>query len=93
MNIRKKFSGQFIVMSVFVLFICVSLITGFIFQLTKLKEYKGEIASLNKQISETKKEITNLKKVDKTQDLETIARERLNMVKPDETIYIDMGRR
>lgn len=93
MNIRKKFSGQFMVMSVFVLFICVSLITGFIFQLTKLKEYKGEIASLNKQISETKKEITNLKKVDKTQDLETIARERLNMVKPDETIYIDMGRR
>lgn len=93
MNIRKKFSGQFIVMSVFVLFICVSLITGFIFQLTKLKEYKDEIASLNKQISETKKEITNLKKVDKTQDLETIARERLNMVKPDETIYIDMGRR
>ncbi|MBO3444060.1 septum formation initiator family protein [Clostridium sp. CCUG 7971] len=93
MNIRKKFSGQFAVMSVFVLCICVSLITGFIFQLTKLKEYKGEIASLNKQISETKEEIKNLKKVDNTQDLETVARERLNMVKPDETIYIDMGRR
>ncbi|WP_042278041.1 FtsB family cell division protein [[Clostridium] dakarense] len=93
MNIRKKFSGQFMVMSVFVLFICVSLITGFVFQLTKLKEYKGEIASLNKQISDTKKEIKDLKKFDKTQDLETIARERLNMVKPDETIYIDMGRR
>lgn len=93
MNIRKKFSGQFAVMSVFVFCICVSLITGFIFQLTKLKEYKGEIASLNKQISETKEEIKNLKKVDKTQDLETVARERLNMVKPDETIYIDMGRR
>lgn len=81
------------VMSVFVLCICVGLITGFVFQITKLKEYKGEIASLNEQINSTKEEIKNLKKVDKTQDLETVARERLNMVKPDETIYIDMGRR
>lgn len=93
MNIRKKFSGQFMVISVFVFCICVGLITGFVFQITKLKEYKGEIASLNEQINSTKEEIKNLKKVDNAQDLETIARERLNMVKPDETIYIDMGRR
>lgn len=93
MNIRKKFSGQFVVISVFLLFICVSLITGFLFQLTKLKQYKSEITSLNEQIKDTKEEIKNLKKAYKTQDLETIARERLNMVKQDETVYIDMGRR
>lgn len=93
MNLRKKFSGQFVVMSIFLFCTCVGLITGFVFQVRKLNQYKSEISSLNEQISDTKKEIKNLKELDKTKDLETIARERLNMVKPDETIYIDMGRR
>lgn len=93
MNIRKKFSAQYIVISIFICFIFFSLITGFIFQFKKQKEYKDEIASINTKIDETRAEIKKLKKVNGSKDLEDLARERLNMVKPDETIYIDVGRR
>ena len=95
MNVRKKFSAQFILVSVFILFVIYTIISGFIFQITKLNEYKSEISSLNEQISNTKKEIEKLKKVEigKTgEDLETMARNRLNMVKPNEIIYIDIGK-
>ncbi len=93
MNIRKKFSAQYIMISIFVCFICFSMITGFIFQFIKLKEYKSEIVSINNQIDETRAEIKKLKKVNGSKDLEDLARERLNMVKPDETVYIDIGKR
>ncbi|MEG1310761.1 MAG: septum formation initiator family protein [Romboutsia sp.] len=89
MNIRKKFSGQFVVVGIFLIFTCVSLATGFVFQVTKLKQYKNEIAGLETQISESKLEIKMIKKLGDSQDLETIARTRLNMIKQDETIYID----
>ena len=55
----------------------------------------AEISSLNKQISSTKKQIEELKKIENgstTEDLETIARNRLNMVKPNEILYIDIGK-
>ena len=83
MNIRKKFSAQFMLVTVFILFIVYTLISNFVFQVKKLNEYKAEISSLNKQISSTKKQI---------KDLETIARNRLNMVKPNEIVYIDIGK-
>ena len=76
MNIRKKFSAQFMLVTVFIL-------------------YKAEISSLNKQISSTKKQIEELKKIENgntSEDLETIARNRLNMVKPNEIVYIDIGK-
>ena len=95
MNVRKKFSAQFILVSVFILFVIYTIISGFIFQITKLNEYKSEISSLSEQISSTKKEIEKLKKVENgntDEDLETIARNRLNMVKPNEIIYIDIGK-
>ena len=95
MNVRKKFSAQFILVSVFILFVIYTIIRGFIFQITKLNEYKSEISSLNEQISNTKKEIEKLKKVENGntgEDLETMARNRLNMVKPNEIIYIDIGK-
>ena len=95
MNIRKRFSAQFMLVSVFILFIVYTLITNFVFQLKKMNEYKSEISSLNKQIASTKKEIEELKKVEdgsSEQDLETIARTRLNMVKPNEIVYIDIGK-
>lgn len=95
MNIRKKFSAQFILITAFVLFIVYTLITNFVFQVKKLNEYKTEISSLNKQISSTKKQIEELKKIENgntSEDLETIARERLNMVKPNEIVYIDIGK-
>ena len=95
MNIRKKFSAQFILVSVFILFVIYTIISGFIFQITKLNEYKSEISLLNDQISSTKKEIEKLKEIENgntEEDLETIARNRLNMVKPNEIIYIDIGK-
>ncbi|HSQ88626.1 MAG TPA: septum formation initiator family protein [Romboutsia sp.] len=70
-----------------------SLASGFVFQITKVKQYRSEIVNLNKQIDNTKEEIENLKKIGNTQDLETDARNRLNMVKPDEIIYVDIQRR
>ncbi|WP_296646215.1 FtsB family cell division protein [Romboutsia sp. 13368] len=95
MNIRKKFSAQFILVSLFIIFVIYTVISGFVFQITKLNEYKSEISSLNEQISTTKKEIEKLKKIENgntEEDLETIARNRLNMVKPNEIIYIDIGK-
>lgn len=95
MNIRKKFSAQFMLVSLFILFIIYTLISGFIFQIKKFNEYKSEISLLNKEISATKKEIETLKSIENgntKEDLESIARNRLNMVKPDEIIYIDIGK-
>jgi cell division protein FtsB len=90
MNLRKKFSSQFLVISMFLVFMVSSLASGFVFQITKVKEYRLEIANLNKEMNYTKSEIEKLKKLGDTQDLETAARNRLNMVKPDEIIYIDI---
>ena len=95
MNIRKKFSAQFMLVSLFILFIIYTLISGFIFQIKKFNEYKSEISLLNKEISATKKEIEMLNSIENgytKEDLESIARNRLNMVKPDEIIYIDIGK-
>lgn len=95
MNIRKKFSVQFVLVRLFILFIIYTLITSFVFQIKKLNEYKHEISKLNKQIVITKQEIDKLKKlkdVSLDNDLENIARERLNMVKPNEIVYIDIGK-
>lgn len=95
MNIRKKFSAQFILLVVFLLFIVYTLIASFIFQVKKLNEYKAEISSLNKQIATTKKQIEELKNTEDIsvdEDLEAIARNRLNMVKPNEILYIDIGK-
>ena len=95
MNIRKKFSAQFILVRVFILFIVYTLITSFVFQIRKLNEYKSEISSLNKQIVKTKQEIEELKRIKNgslDDDLENLARSRLNMVKYNEIIYIDIGK-
>lgn len=93
MNLRKKFSSQFLVISIFLIFMVFSLGSGFVFQITKIKQYRLEIANLNKEIDNTKVEIENLKKIGNTLDLETAARNRLNMVKPDEIIYVNIQRR
>ncbi|CED92799.1 MULTISPECIES: FtsB family cell division protein [Romboutsia] len=95
MNIRRKFLAQFILITIFIFFIVYTLIANFIFQVKKLNEYKAEISSLNDQISSTKQEIEDLKKIENgstSENLETIARNRLNMVKPNEIVYIDIGK-
>ena len=93
-NLRKKFSGQIIVVSLFLGISIFSMMTGFVFEYTKAKEYKKEIASLNKQLKKTEIQINSLKKDEKSYegDLEDIARKRLNMVKPNETVYVDINR-
>ena len=90
MNLRKKFSSQFLVISMFLVFMVFSLASGFVFQIIKAKEYRLEIANLNKEIDYTKSEIEKLKQLGDTQDLETAAINRLNMVKTDEIIYVDI---
>ncbi|RDY26640.1 septum formation initiator family protein [Romboutsia weinsteinii] len=92
MNLMKKFSGQAVVISMFLMFLILSMASGFIFQYVKLREYKNEISSINNQIKKTEEEIKLLKNTDGNKDLEKIARERLNMVKPNEIVYIDMGK-
>ena len=95
MNIRKKFSSQLIMVKLLLLFIVFTLLSGFVNQFLKIKEYKNKIASLNTQIEETKLEIQKLKDMQNSElneSLETIARNRLNMVKPNEIIYIDTNK-
>ena len=95
MNIRKKFSSQLIMVNLLLSFIFFTLLSGFVNQFLKIKEYKNKIASLNTQIEETKLEIQKLKDMQNSElneSLEAIARNRLNMVKPNEIIYIDTNK-
>lgn len=91
MNIRKKFTGQIMILTTFLLFLGVGMISGTVFQLTKGKEYKTEIISLNNQLKTTQKQIDALKGSDNNKNLdnlEKIARTKLNMVRPNEIVYI-----
>lgn len=92
MKIMKRFLGQYIIVGLFVFFLVFSIITGFIFQMQKINEYKIEISELNTQIEDTKEEINKLKKSSDA-DLEEIARQQLGMVKEGEIIYVDSNER
>ncbi|WP_024621164.1 FtsB family cell division protein [Metaclostridioides mangenotii] len=94
MNVRKKFSGQLIAISLFLVVTVFGMISGFGFEYTKYNEYKAEIAKLNEQIENKDVKIKNLRstKYDSNENLEKTARKRLNMVKPNETVYIDINR-
>ncbi|MDU4861305.1 MAG: septum formation initiator family protein [Terrisporobacter othiniensis] len=89
----KRFMGQYMILSLFVFFLVFSIITGFIFQIRKINEYKGQIAQINNQIEDTKEEISKLEKICKSNDLESAAREQLGMVKSNEIIYVDSSER
>ena len=89
----KKFIGQYIVLGLFVFFLVFSIITGFIFQFQKIREYKTEVAQLNSQIKDTKEEISKLEKTNKDVDLEDVARDKLGMVKQGEIVYKDLSER
>lgn len=91
MNLRKKFAAQIVVLKMFLVVLVFGMVSGTVFQFTKIKEYKKEIASLNNQIEITNQKIETLKKVDDVtniESLEDIARTKLKMVKPNEIIYI-----
>ena len=89
----KRFVGQYMILGLFVFFLVFSIITGFIFQIKKLNEYKEQIAQITNQIEDTKEEISELEKINNENDLESSARNQLGMVKPDEIIYVDSSER
>ena len=89
----KRFLGQYIVLGLFVFFLVFSIITGFVFQIKKINEYKTQIAQVTSQIKDTKEEISKLEKLIKDDNLEDTARDKLGMIKPNEIIYMEMGER
>lgn len=93
MNLRKKFSGQYIAIAIFLIITALGVIRGFSFEYSKYIEYKEEIAMLNKKIEGTDSKINRLKANQKNsyEDLEDEARKRLNMVKKNEIVYIDVN--
>lgn len=91
MNLRKKFTGQIMVLKMFLIVLGFGMISGTVFQFTKIKEYKNEIATLNNQLETTQQKIDTLQNVEDNTDLESLeetARTKLNMVKPNEIVYI-----
>ena len=96
MNKRKKFLGQYVVVSSFLLVLLLSLAGGFATQIVKTIQYNKEIAQLKSNIKNVDKEIKDLKKdkqrLDNDKYIEDIARERLKMVKSNEIIYIDINK-
>ena len=91
MNLRKKFSGQIMVLRMFLIVLGFGMMSGTVFQFTKIKEYKNEIATLNNQLETTQQKIDTLQNVEDNTDLESLeetARTKLNMVKPNEIVYI-----
>lgn len=93
MNIRKKFSSQIILFSMFLAFMLFGMFTGVLFQITKSNEYEQEIVNLKEEIKEIKLEVNKIEKLGTSKDLETSARNRLNMLKPGEIVYVDIKRR
>ena len=89
----KRFFCQYVIVGLFVSFLVFSIITGFIFQFQKIIEYKKQIAELNSQIEDTKEEISKLEKSSKNNDLESMARNQLGMIKQNEIIYLDSDER
>lgn len=89
----KRFMGQYMILGLFVFFLVFSIITGFIFQIRKVNEYKVQIAQINNQIENTKEEISKLEKLSKDNDLESVARNELGMIKSNEIIYVDSSER
>ena len=89
----KRFMSQYMILGLFVFFLVFSIITGFIFQIRKVNEYKGQIAQINNQIESTKEEISKLEKLSKDNDLESVARNELGMIKSNEIIYVDSSER
>lgn len=93
MKMLKRFMGQYMILGLFVFFLVFSIITGFVFQIRKINDYKSQIAQINSQIEDTKEEISELKKNVADNDLESAARAQLGMVKQNEIIYVDYSGR
>ncbi|MDY5212334.1 FtsB family cell division protein [Intestinibacter sp.] len=92
MNLRKKFSGQYILICMFAFFIIFTLIVGVMVQLQNIRDYKEEITTLKYELDTTEKQLKNVKnsKAYKNDaELEDLARNQLGMVKEHEIIYLE----
>ncbi|MGM9531093.1 FtsB family cell division protein [Intestinibacter sp.] len=92
MNLRKKFSGQCILIYMFVSFITFTLIVGVVVQLQNIRDYKEEISRLECEINDTENQIKNFqnnKSYKNDDELERLARNQLGMVKKNEIIYLE----
>lgn len=92
MNLRKKFSGQYMLICMFAFFIIFSLIIGVIVQLQNIRDYKEQITTLKYELDDTEKQLKNVKnsKAYKNDaELEDLARNQLGMVKQNEIIYLE----
>ncbi|MDY2734784.1 FtsB family cell division protein [Intestinibacter sp.] len=92
MNLRKKFSGQCILIYMFVSFIIFTLIVGVVVQLQNIRDYKEEISRLECEINDTENQIKkfqNNKSYKNDDELERLARNQLGMVKKNEIIYLE----
>ena len=92
MNLRKKFSGQCILIYMFVSFIFFTLIVGVVVQLQNIRDYKEEISRLECEINDTENQIKkfqNNKSYKNDDELERLARNQLGMVKKNEIIYLE----
>ena len=88
-NIKKLFKK--LVLVAFVSYVTITLIN----QQKLLNEYETDIASVEDDIEEAneyKDSLVSLKENSSSLEyIEKIAREKLNMYKPDEKVYIDVG--
>ncbi len=88
-NIKKLFKKLLLV--AFVSYVTITLIN----QQKLLNEYETDIASVEDDIEEAneyKDSLVSLKENSSSLEyIEKIAREKLNMYKPDEKVYIDVG--
>ena len=92
MNLRKKFSGQYILICMFAFFIIFTLIVGVMVQLQNIRDYREEITALKYELDTTEKQLKNVKnsKAYKNDaELEDLARNQLGMVKEHEIIYLE----
>lgn len=91
MKLTKKFSGQYLLLCIFIFFITLTGIISFVIQIQNIKSYNDEISKLRVKIATTKDEINEYEKYNSYSDkkLESLAREKLGMVKPNEIIYLE----
>ena len=92
MNLRKKFSGQYMLICMFAFFIIFSLIIGVIVQLQNIRDYKEQITTLKYELDDTEKQlksVNNSKAYKNDAELEDLARNQLGMVKQNEIIYLE----
>ena len=92
MNLRKKFSGQYMLICMFAFFIIFSLIIGVIVQLQNIRDYKEQITTLKYELDDTEKQLKSVKNSKAYKNdaaLEDLARNQLGMVKQNEIIYLE----